>query len=90
MNEHYRGVNSFYEDKIDFYDFKFNRREIEDISAVGNKFFGIINCLLIFNLPTGIKMLQGKKRVLLKKRYQEERIVFWLYPNEVSKLRSNV
>ena len=67
-----------------------NRREIEDISAVGNKFFGIINCLLIFNLPTAIKMLQGKKRVLLKKRYQEERIVFWLYPNEVSKLRSNV
>ena len=67
-----------------------NRREIEDIAAVGNKFLGVINCMLIFNLPTGIKMLQGKKRVLLKKKYQEDRIVFWLFPDEVSKLRSNI
>jgi len=67
-----------------------NRREIEDITAVGNMFFGIINCLLIFNLPTGVKMLKGKKRVLLKKRYEKDPIIFWLYPNELSKVRSNI
>jgi hypothetical protein len=67
-----------------------NRREIEDITAAGNMFFGIINCILIFNLPTGIKMLKGKKRVLLKKKYEKDPIIFWLYPNELSKLRSNI
>ena len=67
-----------------------NRREIEDITAAGNMFFGIINCILIFNLPTGIKMLRGKKRVLLKKKYEKDPIIFWLYPNELSKLRSNI
>lgn len=67
-----------------------NRREIEDITGVGNMFFGIINCLLIFNLPTGVKMLRGKKRVLLKKKYEKDPIIFWLYPNELSKLRNNI
>lgn len=67
-----------------------NRREVEDITAAGNIFFGIINCLLIFNLPAGVKMLKGKKRVLLKKRYEKDPIIFWLYPNELSKLRSNI
>lgn len=39
MNEHYRGVNSFYEDKIDFYDFKFNRREIEGTQTTYDRLF---------------------------------------------------
>jgi hypothetical protein len=68
-----------------------SRNEIEEIVAVGNLFWGIVNCILFWNIVIGIKMLAGKKRVLIKKKYEKEMIVIgYLTPEEVSLLRSNI
>lgn len=46
MNESYRGANTYYEDKMDFYNFKFNRREIEGcLSSFKRLFDGYRNIM---------------------------------------------
>lgn len=39
LNEFYRGVNSYYEEKMDFYNFKFDRKEIEGTKETFKRLF---------------------------------------------------
>lgn len=65
------------------------RDEVKQIISGGNIFLGIINCLLIFNIVVGIKMLMGKKRVTIKRKYGSDHIC-WAEKEEVDELKKYI
>ncbi|MEX0598860.1 MAG: hypothetical protein WD512_20420 [Candidatus Paceibacterota bacterium] len=66
-----------------------SRNEIENIQAVGNMFWGIVNIIFIITIIRGIRFCMGDQFVTIKRKFGND-VEFWAKKSDVKELKQYI